>query len=579
MWVDNAEDLPSRQLKAKLDRLETLVNTLHTRPIPTPSPTPSPITFEQPTTLFFPEVEPDPIDVPSPSLARARDAMCRALFVNVDLRRVELAGADKMLLEAKLRCIDEDCRATQYPPSYTTSALPTPAQAYFAVSVYFAVVNSSFRLVHAPTFVRDCHEFWSNSTIPSNTWIATYLAVCAAGLQAAVETKMTLRHSELKTEELSLLAGKCWDESRRVLENEGFPLQATHESILACAILVFASLQGDAQSFAKAAALSTLAASAAYDLELHRDPYELAPNLSPLEIEMRRRTFWAFYTFEAITVPLLGNPGFAFDESDISVRHPLYLPDETYLSLGFPDLKGLGVASGPCGAISSTAIFSFASANRRIFALSKSTKAPGRDDIANLWGELYALESSTGSNPLAAALFHFSCVRLRALVVELDVVDTARDELAVDHLGTLLKIASSTAFAEVSPAERFLVLALAGAAAVSEAFDSHTFGDAFVGSAQRRRNLHAFVSTLGSSFWPASLQRTVARCSAVIFYLLGEGPKPFLEPSPSLASSSLATPSDITLPSPASAAPMSATGPWHCSMVTAVSLVGQSHFN
>ncbi|GAA5861856.1 hypothetical protein JCM1840_006856 [Sporobolomyces johnsonii] len=567
MWVDNPDDLPSRQLKIKLDRLEALVTALRARPIPPPSPTPSPITFEQPTTLFFPEVEPSPLAVPSPSLARARDTLCRALFVNADLRRVELAGEDTMLLEAKLRRIDEeDRRATHCSPSYLTSALPTPAQAYFAVSVYFAVVNSSFRLVHAPSFVRDCHEFWSNCTIPSQTWIATYFAVCAAGLRAALEDEITLRQSGLKTEELSLLAGRCWDESRRVLESEGFPLQATLEGVRACAVLVFAGLHGDAQSLAKAAALSSLAASAAYDLELHRDPYELAPNLSPLEAEMRRRVFWALYTFEAITVSLLGNPGFAFDDSDVSARHPLYLPDETYLSLGFPALKGMGTASGASGAPSSTAIFSVASASRRIFALSKSTKAPGRDDIAKLLVELDALGSSVDSNPLAAALFHFSCMRMHALAVELGVADTARGESAVDHLDPLINIASSTAFASVSPSERLLVLALAAAAAVSEAFDSHTFGNAFADSSQRRRNLRTFVSTLGISLWPASLQRTVARCIAVMLHLLGEGPKPFLEPSPSLACSSLATPSDVTLPSPASVAPLSATGASHCSM-------------
>jgi hypothetical protein len=60
--------------------------------------------------------------------------------------------------------------------------------------------------------------------VPSPTWLALYLAVCASGFKVVLGDKEAILQSGMLEDEVAQLAEKCWSESRDTLEGEGDPI-------------------------------------------------------------------------------------------------------------------------------------------------------------------------------------------------------------------------------------------------------------------------------------------------------------------------------------------------------------------
>lgn len=87
----------------------------------------------------------------------------------------------------------------------------------------------------------------------------------------------------------------CDNLTHCLFRSQGFPLVASLETIQVALTLALSSLHGDTSNVSRMASLVSMAVNSALDLEVNVDPYEQPGDLTPLEVEMRRRTFWALY--------------------------------------------------------------------------------------------------------------------------------------------------------------------------------------------------------------------------------------------------------------------------------------------
>lgn len=95
--------------------------------------------------------------------------------------------------------------------------LPTLTQAQLTLTAYFALSNGFLRLIHPPTFLAQCDQYWRTRQTPEPNWLATYLIVCAYGLLAAPDAQDSV-HSMLPAGPAKELLARTWfDAARRVL--------------------------------------------------------------------------------------------------------------------------------------------------------------------------------------------------------------------------------------------------------------------------------------------------------------------------------------------------------------------------
>lgn len=106
------------------------------------------------------------------------------------------------------------------PPSVPPT-LPSPQHAHLAICFFSSTINPTFRLVYEPIFFRECQDFWASGMVPSPSWLALYLAICAAGLKVVLGDKDALSQAGISEDDIAHLADKCWTEARETLEGEG----------------------------------------------------------------------------------------------------------------------------------------------------------------------------------------------------------------------------------------------------------------------------------------------------------------------------------------------------------------------
>lgn len=251
IYSENLDDLPSRQLKRKVDRLEALLRGLAGLP-----PPPEPAKLTPPTTCSLPVPDSPPLAVPQrPSSApgsvetvvppsptmdeRARSEACKALiraFLSDEHVLDEpVLGIDPSALSAQLRAVGT-CHLTAFPAHRvpnpaslhdTLSAddyrqtveavLPTRAQAEVALEAYLASGNSVLRLLNPQTFLQQCEAYWTTGRVPEPNWLATYLIACASGL-FGLDRLGEASQEALPTGAPQELLARTWaDAGRRVL--------------------------------------------------------------------------------------------------------------------------------------------------------------------------------------------------------------------------------------------------------------------------------------------------------------------------------------------------------------------------
>ncbi|PRQ70284.1 hypothetical protein AAT19DRAFT_11516 [Rhodotorula toruloides] len=248
---ENLDDLPSRQLKRKVDRLEALLRGLASLPAP-----PELSKLPPPTACSLPVPDSPPLAVPQrPSSApgsvetvvppsptmdeRARSEACKALiraFLSDEYVLDEpVLGIDPSALSAQLRAVGT-CHLTAFPAhrvptpaslhdtlstddyrQTVEAVLPTRAQAEVALEAYLASGNSVLRLLNPPTFLRQCETYWTTGRVPEPNWLATYLIACASGL-FGLDRLGEASQEALPTGAPQELLARTWaDAGRRVL--------------------------------------------------------------------------------------------------------------------------------------------------------------------------------------------------------------------------------------------------------------------------------------------------------------------------------------------------------------------------
>ncbi|GAA5980693.1 hypothetical protein JCM5350_006353, partial [Sporobolomyces pararoseus] len=512
IWIENVEDLPSRQLRRKLDALEALLRALPKHPPPVASPPKqSPIHLPIQLPLASPPSEFATNSV-SASLLSCRDSLARSLFFNGNLNNLHLPeGVNLANLDYELRQIDNNyLLTTARIPPVTPTPLPSPPQAHLAICFFSSTVNPTFRLIYEPIFFRECQEFWASGMVPSPTWLSLYLAVCASGFKVVLGDKEALNQSGMMEDEVAQLAEKCWSESRDILEGEGFPLSNSLDSIQVALTLALSTLYGDSSNIARTSSLVRQAANAALDMGLDVDPREGPTSATPLEVEMRRRIFWALYTCEAMLELITGTTPSTFATTNPSARRPLFLSNDCYLASGNLSPIGVEASTRPTVSPPTSSLITVATLSIRVSKLLASRGPELDTEVIQLMDEMDSYDGAFHSSQVAESMFRANFVRLSQAAKELNLSNRERDATAARHL------------------------------------------DGQIAFERDRIDLRNFGIALHSSFRTSCLRLQASRCSSILAHIMGQSRRSSLETTPSLIGSSLATPSsESAFPSPA----------------------------
>lgn len=549
IWIDNIDDLPSRQLKRKVDRLESLLNSLQTAATEVlPEPT---VPVEAPASVRAVSAPPAPFsdELPRavPPIFRARtqdcDALVRILLSDTEILTLSSLELDHKALAAELRRDEHEHEsgpaimsaphpAALYVPvsaeeyrREVEGVLPTLAQAQLTLTAYFALSNNFLRLIHPPTFLAQCDHYWRTGQTPDQNWLATYLIVCAYGLLAAPDAQDTANPMLPTGPGKEMLARTWFDAARRVLAANSFVTKHSVEGLRAFALLIQWWMSEGARYAEPALNVSVAVVSSAFDLQLNRDPSDVDPSLPEHEAEIRRRVFWTIYVFEAMVRPMLGRFWHPFDEGDIAVRMP-----------------GAAEPGSPA------AYYQAASLNSRVSKLITRPKGATSSAVFALFDDLERFLDANQQNPLAVAMARFSYYRLHRFASALEMTTHHQKINAAAVFAALLDSIGKASNMPNCPAIVFL---RAFSAAIAAAADLNGLPYDKACSTTAGVQLYQLLADLPHMTFPSNHLRLVRRATLILDSLL---PKPD-EPQPlayrvyseemsdfSIGSSSIATP-------------------------------------
>ncbi|BGP48061.1 hypothetical protein JCM10450v2_003933 [Rhodotorula kratochvilovae] len=550
IWIDNPEDLPSRQLKRKVDRLEELLQQLASEPRDDdtlPVVDLSPVLPERPRASSAPAAPSTASPSPYDDIARDRaaDTLTRALLSDSDVPELSALTLDTTALSAELRHVEIEhtpplpfynlpnpasLHASISPEEFdrtVTAVIPTLPQAQLSLSAFFALANGLLRLIHPPTFLAQCDTFWRTGATPEPAWLATYLMACGLGLMLSPDPGAGKQNVVPAGPAKELLARTWIDAGRRVLAANDALLQPTVEGVRTfCLLLQWWIVEG-ARYLEASLSLSASIVSAVFDLQLNRDPKEVAPHLAPVEANQRRRIFWSLYTFESITRPMLGKAWQPFDEDEISVA----FPSDT--------LDGEAAMEGA----SPTVLYEVGVLNFRISKVLTTRKGTSAEEVSPILAELERYLHLHGDNTFVAAMGRYSYHRLHRFAARSGMTTATEDEFAVQVFADLLTSIEAPMMSD-SGAAPFILLRIL-AAAVTSAVDLE-------GLSPFTHHLFELLHFLRSRSFVPKVARMVRRGVAILEHLLPRPEEPvqlgpsFISDSASdfsLASSKLATPS------------------------------------
>ncbi|GAA6048270.1 hypothetical protein JCM3770_006513 [Rhodotorula araucariae] len=568
IWIDDPEDLPSRQLKRKVDRLEELLQRIAAEPRDETPPDLDP--SQVPPDLDPSQVPPDrtrassapaapyvapPLPYDSIARDRAADTLTRALLNDQDVPEISALTLDASALSAELRQVEREhapplpffnlptpasLHAHVSPEDYekTVNAVsPTLPQAQFALSAFFALANPLLRLVHAPTFLAQCDTFWRTGAMPEPTWLATYLTACGLGLLLSPDPGAGQQNVVPAGAAKELLARTWTDAGRRVLAANDALLQPTVESVRAFILILLWWVVDGARYVESSLSLSASFVSAVFDLQLNRDPKEVTPHVAPVEANIRRRLFWSLYTFESITRPMLGKSWQPFDENEISVAFPSDTLD------GEPATPGA----------TQSVLYEVGVLNFRISKVLTTRKGTPTEDVAQILAALKNFLHVHRDETFVGAMARYAYHRVHRFAARSGMTTAADDDFAVEVFADLLASIDSPEMGSNVLAPFILLRILA--AAVTSAVDLEGMSFAQAGTIPFTHHLVELLHFLRSRAFVPKVERMVRRGVAILEHLLPRPEEPvWLGPSLmsdsasdfSLASSKLATPSTVS---------------------------------
>lgn len=352
----------------------------------------------------------------------ARHPGFRRLTFLRQLRRIEHEEAPNPPLPFYAMPTPASLHASVSPEEYertVAAVMPTLAQAQLCLSAFFALANPLFRLVHAPTFLAECDTFWRTRAMPEPAWLGTYLVASGLGLMLSPDTGAANQHVVPSGPAKELLARTWVDAGRRVLANDALVQPTVESTRTFCLLLMWWMVEGG-RYLEASLALSANIVSGLFDLQLNRDPSEVAPHLSPVEANLRRRLFWTLYAFESIARPMLGKSWQPFDESEISVEFPAdWVAGEADAADSLP------AAHAQAGVL-----------NFRISKALTTRKGTSQEEVAQILDELDQFLEVHGDDAFVAAAARYSYQRLHRFAARAGFTTDVQDRHAAKHLGT-----------------------------------------------------------------------------------------------------------------------------------------------
>ncbi|KZP00028.1 hypothetical protein CALVIDRAFT_460128, partial [Calocera viscosa TUFC12733] len=208
----------------------------------------------------------------------------------------------------------------QFPPRHVTDYL---------INHFFgnSTLNWLYDSVHRPTFDRSYGQFWAKEETDNLDFVALLAVICASALQflldSEIERFMVDVPAELGTDRETLRA-KLFNFSRMTLatsEHEQNPTLERLQTMLLVAI--YSKNEGSAtDNYSIIGAAIRIAQS----MGMHRDG-EGKWGMRPLEAELRRRMWWALYSYDRCQNMTLGRP-YVIHDQHCDVRLPLNLDDD-----------------------------------------------------------------------------------------------------------------------------------------------------------------------------------------------------------------------------------------------------------
>ncbi|GAA6027357.1 hypothetical protein JCM8097_002623 [Rhodosporidiobolus ruineniae] len=529
LWIDNADDLPSRQLKAKVDRLEELLKGLASPP-PSGAPPSPPQEFSPPLKHARANSAPSVLEPPRDSLyqpaaprpihrvrAQASIALTRVLFSGDDVPALSVPGIDPHRLSAQLREVEQHhlrsipflnhptplgLHAVVSPEEYercVRAVLPTPQQAQVAVSAFLSLANPFLQLIHAPTFLLECDTFWRTGNVPEPSWLATYLLACGGGLMATPDGDTSGSFAALPNGEAKELLARSWmDAGRRVLAANGFMVSPTMEGIRALNLLLHWWFGEGCRYIEMSLGVTAQIVSSLFDLGLNLDPDEVAPHLSLVEKNLRRRLFWSTYCYEAMVRGAIGHPWTPFDEDDISVRYPVL------------DDVGTGDIPSP--------LYSAAVLNCRINRLVSRVKVPSREEVTAVLDALETIDGDDSHDVLRSAMIRWGGARLQRFASKAGLTTEAQDELGSRYFQELLGAVETASVA--GGGVPTIVLLKIFSVAISAAVELGGTPYALAGMDPTACQLLRLVQELRTRPFPPNVRRIVARGIVILEHVL-----------------------------------------------------------
>lgn len=204
------------------------------------------------------------------------------------------------------------------------SLLPTKAVADELISLYLTYIESTQRIIHVPTFLRDVEEFWAsydNPSIHSAAFVAQLLLILACAWNFADVTRL---------QEKSPTPLKCYTAVEWVLHAEKWIVNARIKRPEINTLRLYILLITAQNSFGMKRSQAWLATSqmvkSAMMSGYHRDPSKYA-RISTFNKEMRRRVWMTIVELDLQVAIDRGMPP-TVQASDYDTLSPLNINDD-----------------------------------------------------------------------------------------------------------------------------------------------------------------------------------------------------------------------------------------------------------
>ncbi|ODQ76443.1 hypothetical protein LIPSTDRAFT_44431, partial [Lipomyces starkeyi NRRL Y-11557] len=193
--------------------------------------------------------------------------------------------------------------------------VPPKEDALLLVGAYFDSIHSWMPVVHWQTFLAQFEYLYAGGgdlSRVSPAWASTFFAILACGVRARA------LHGDRAREATS--TGRAYIIASRVftdLFNDAFTIDHCTSALLVAVFLVELNCTSAAWTWLAAAVRK------AQDLGLHHEltPGSTAAGMSVIEIELRRRIWWALYVWDRILAAELGRP-YLISDDDCDASFP-----------------------------------------------------------------------------------------------------------------------------------------------------------------------------------------------------------------------------------------------------------------